>query len=52
MRKPEDRRCMDVCNDDCEELKLRWAMIDATLVLIESMLILLDYLGFSIRNLA
>src|SRR3954470_8484474 len=35
MRRPEDRRCIDVASDICEPDRLRWASIDAMLVLIE-----------------
>ena len=33
MRRPEDRRCIDVASDICEPDRLRWASIDAMLVL-------------------
>ncbi|WP_240467121.1 hypothetical protein [Comamonas sp. lk] len=33
MRKPEDRRCMDVASWLWEELRLRWALSDWILVL-------------------
>ena len=35
MRRPDDRRCIDVASDDCELDRLRWASIEAMLVLIE-----------------
>jgi hypothetical protein len=31
--RPEDRRCKETCNADCEVLRLRWAFSDAMLVL-------------------
>jgi hypothetical protein len=33
MRKPDDRRCIDVLSDACELARLRCAVSDATLVL-------------------
>ncbi len=35
MRRPEDRRCIDVASEACEPDRLRWASIEAMLVLIE-----------------
>src|ERR1035437_9421878 len=34
MRRPEDRRCREVVNADCDEFRLRCALREATLVLI------------------
>jgi hypothetical protein len=40
MRKPEDRRCMEVDNDDCELVKLRCAVNELMLVLmVEAILV-------------
>ncbi|MDT4833593.1 hypothetical protein FQZ97_672070 [compost metagenome] len=32
-RRPEDRRCMEVASEPCEDIRLRWAFIDITFVL-------------------
>jgi hypothetical protein len=33
MRKPDESRCMDVCSDACDMVRLRCAVSDAILVL-------------------
>ena len=40
MRRPEDRRCIDVASDICEPDRLRWASMDAMLVLIERVMMI------------
>ena len=34
-RKPEDRRCIDVASEPPDKARLRWALIETTLVLID-----------------
>ena len=41
MRRPDDRRCREVANDEPEVVRLRWAFSEATLVLITCMMTLL-----------
>src|SRR5690606_21821681 len=43
MRSPEDRRCREVASEDCEVVRLRWALSDITLVLMTCM-------AFSLMN--
>jgi hypothetical protein len=49
-RKPEDKRCKEVCNAPWEEFKLRCAFRDARLVLIYEgiLILLLTQLKFSL----
>ncbi|WP_373976744.1 hypothetical protein NT239_00225 [Chitinibacter sp. SCUT-21] len=43
MRKPEDKRFNEVAKEDCDIFKLRWALSDATLVLMTcAMMMLLE----------
>jgi hypothetical protein len=39
IRRPDDRRCIDVASEACELDRLRWASIDAMLVLIERVMV-------------
>jgi hypothetical protein len=48
---PDDRRCSEVASEFCEELRLRWAVSEATLVLmICGILILLSRSGVWLRR--